>query len=210
MLTPPLFQRPGNGNDNDAGPPPSFRDLGTATMTMLGPPLFQRPGDGDNNLVFSRCRWISYCNNCNNDAGPSPLSKILGRRWCWHWLLPSFRVLGMATMLTLAPPLFQRCRDGDDNDAGPLLPSFRDLGLATMTMLAPSLPTPTLPCGKQYKSICDCAVPHLECRWWPIRFCVGLDWDMSCWWRRWLCINTASRLCINIVMHSYDDANAWL
>lgn len=31
MLTPPLFQRPGNGNDNDAGPPP----------------LFQRPGDGD-------------------------------------------------------------------------------------------------------------------------------------------------------------------
>ena len=43
----------------------------------------------------------------------------------------------MAMMLTLAPPLFQRCGDGDDNDAGPLLPSFRDLGLATMTTLAP-------------------------------------------------------------------------
>jgi len=53
-------------------------------------------------------------------------------------------------------------------------------------------------------------VPCLKCRWWLIRLYAGLDWDMSCQWRQWLCINTASQLCINIVMHSYDDANAWL
>jgi hypothetical protein len=75
---PSLVQRCGDGGDDDAGTPPSFRDLGTATTTtlappsfrdvgtatttMLAPPLLQRPGDGD-----------------DNDAGPSPLSETWGR-----------------------------------------------------------------------------------------------------------------------------------